>query len=149
MFKEITLATLADIDELAYLLNVLFTQDIEFEPDDEKQKSGLRQIIETPDCGEILTMKIDGKVVGMVSLLYSISTALGGKVATLEDMVIAEEFRQKGLGTELLSEAISFAKKRGCLRLTLLTDFDNETAIKFYQRAGFNLSKMVPLRLVF
>ena len=149
MTKQITLATLADLDELVHLLNVLFTRDIEFEPDYIKQRIGLELIILNPEIGEILVMKIDGKVLGMVSLLYSISTALGGKVATLEDMVIAEEFRRKGLGAELLKEAISFARKRGCLSLTLLTDFNNDTAIKFYERAGFNLSKMIPLRLVF
>ena len=149
MTKQITLATLAELDELVHLLNVLFTQDIEFEPDYEKQKAGLEQIILNPALGEILVMKIDGNVVGMVSLLYSISTALGGKVAILEDMVMGKDFRRKGLGKELLNEAIAFAQKRGCLRLTLLTDFDNETAIRFYQNAGFNLSKMIPLRLVF
>lgn len=149
MFKQVSIATLAEIDELVHLLNVLFTQDIEFEPDYKKQKAGLEQIISNPSIGEILVMKIDGKVVGMVSLLYSISTALGGKVAILEDMVMAKDFRGKGLGKELLQEAIDFAQKHGCLRLTLLTDFDNEAAIRFYQSAGFSLSKMIPLRLVF
>ena len=149
MFKQVSIATLAEIDELVHLLNVLFTQDIEFEPDYKKQKAGLEQIISNPSIGEILVMKIDGKVVGMVSLLYSISTALGGKVAILEDMVMSKDFRGKGLGKELLNEAIAFAQKRGCLRLTLLTDYDNETAIRFYQSAGFSLSKMIPLRLVF
>jgi GNAT superfamily N-acetyltransferase len=149
MTKQITLATLAELDELVELLIVLFTQDIEFEPDNEKQKAGLEQIVLNPALGEILVMKIDGKVVGMVSLLYSISTALGGKVAILEDMVMSKDFRGKGLGKELLNEAIAIAQKRGCLRLTLLTDFDNETAIRFYQSAGFSLSKMIPLRLVF
>lgn len=149
MIKQISIATLAELDELVELLNVLFTQDIEFKPDNQKQKAGLEQIILNPALGEILVMKIDGKVVGMVSLLHSISTALGGKVAILEDMVMSKDFRGKGLGKELLNEAIAFAQKRGCLRLTLLTDFDNETAIRFYQSAGFSLSKMIPLRLVF
>lgn len=149
MTKQIILATLAEQDELVHLLNVLFTQDIEFEPDYEKQKAGLEQIISNPLIGEILVMKVDERVVGMVSLLYSISTALGGKVAILEDMVVDKEFRRKGFGKELLLEAIAFARQRGCLRLTLLTDFDNEAAIKFYQGAGFNISKMIPLRMVF
>ena len=83
MFKQVSIATLAEIDELVHLLNVLFTQDIEFEPDYAKQKAGVEQIINNPEIGEILVMKADGKVVGMVSLLYSISTALGGKVAIL------------------------------------------------------------------
>jgi GNAT superfamily N-acetyltransferase len=149
MSKEITLASLADLEDMALLLNELFLQDIEFEPDYEKQKVGLEQIVVNPSVGEILVLKIDGKVIGMVSLLYSVSTALGGKVAILEDMVIGKDFRRRGLGKELLLEAIAFAKRRNCLRLTLLTDFDNESAIGFYQSVGFNTSKMIPLRFVF
>lgn len=149
MTKQITLATLADLDELVHLLNVLFTQDIEFEPDFIRQRIGLELIILNREIGEILVMKMDGKAIGMVSLLYSISTALGGKVATLEDMVIDPGYRAQGLGKELLNAAIEFAHQRGCLRITLLTDFDNDRAIRFYQNAGFSLSKMIPLRLVF
>lgn len=149
MPTTVTLATTADINDLAQLLHSLFSQDIEFTPDLEKQKAGLQQIIENPTIGEILVLKTDDRTLGMVSLLYSISTALGGKVAILEDMIIAEGFRQSGYGKQLLHEAIAFAKQRNCLRITLLTDFDNETAIRFYQRSGFNLSKMIPLRLVF
>ena len=110
MNQQITLATLAELDELVGLLNVLFTQDIEFEPNHEKQRAGLEQIINNPEIGEILVMKTDGKVIGMVSLLYSISTALGGKVAILEDMVMDANFRRNGLGTELLNEAIALPK---------------------------------------
>jgi ribosomal protein S18 acetylase RimI-like enzyme len=149
MMKEITLASKADIEELVRLLQVLFTQDIEFEPDYQKQKSGLELIITNPDIGEILVLKMDGKVIGMVSLLYSISTALGGKVAILEDMVIDPDFRGQSFGKELLLEAIGFSKFRNCLRITLLTDFDNDLAIRFYQSVGFTVSKMIPLRLVF
>ena len=108
MTKEITIAQAVDIEELVRLLHVLFTQDIEFEPDYQKQKTGLEQIVANPSVGEILVMKIDGKIVGMVSLLYSISTALGGKVAVLEDMVMDEAYRNKGLGKELLLEAIDY-----------------------------------------
>ena len=123
--------------------------DIEFVPDLKKQKLGLEAIINNPGIGEILVIKGDGKILGIVSLLYSISTALGGKVAILEDMIIHKDYREKGLGKELLSEAINFSKERNCLRLTLLTDFNNDVAIKFYQQFGFKKSEMIPMRLVF
>ncbi|MBL7967903.1 MAG: GNAT family N-acetyltransferase [Prolixibacteraceae bacterium] len=149
MKKEITLAGSADIEELTVLLQALFSQDIEFQPDYIKQKSGLEMIIKNPLIGEILVLKIDGKIAGMVSLLYSISTVLGGKVAILEDMVIDENYRNKSFGMQLLNSAIQHAKQTNCLRITLLTDFNNDIAIRFYQKAGFNKSKMIPMRLVF
>jgi GNAT superfamily N-acetyltransferase len=149
MKKEISTANLNNLPELVDLLNDLFTQDIEFIPDLKKQKAGLEAIIANPEIGEILVLKGDGKILGMVSLLYSISTALGGKVAILEDMIIHQDYRGKGLGKELLGEAIRFSKERNCLRLTLLTDFNNDTAISFYQHFGFKKSEMIPMRLVF
>ena len=147
--KKICLACKDDLVDLIRLLNELFTQDIEFEPDFEKQEIGLVKILNNTEIGEILVLKIDNKIVGMVSLLYSISTALGGKVAILEDMIIDEGYRNNGFGQELLNEAINFAKGRNCLRLTLLTDFNNDTAINFYKKAGFKKSEMIPMRLVF
>lgn len=149
MKKEISIACLNDLPELIELLNDLFTQDVEFVPDLKKQKSGLEAIINNPEIGEILVLKDDGQILGMVSLLYSISTALGGKVAILEDMIIHTDYRQIGLGKELLGEAIRFSKERNCLRLTLLTDFNNDVAINFYQHFGFKKSEMIPMRLVF
>ncbi|MGQ0672875.1 MAG: GNAT family N-acetyltransferase, partial [Hyphomicrobium sp.] len=35
----------------------------------------------------------------------------------------------------------------GCRRITLLTDGDNAAAHRFYERAGFTRSAMVPYRL--
>lgn len=149
MIKEISIANMNDLPELAELLNDLFTQDIEFVSDLKKQKLGLEAIINNPAIGEILVLKDEGQILGMVSLLYSISTALGGKVAILEDMIIQKDHRQQGLGKELLGKAIRFSKERNCLRLTLLTDFNNDAAINFYQHFGFRKSDMIPMRLVF
>lgn len=147
--KEIEIAIIENIKELGELLYQLFSNELEFIPDRQKQEKGLKEIINDPDIGEILILKFDKKIVGMVSLLYSVSTALGGKVAILEDMIIDKNHRKKGYGSYLLNEAIVFAKKRNCLRITLLTDYNNEIAIKFYNKSGFVNSPMIPLRLVF
>lgn len=148
MKKYISIASKSDLTALINLLNQLFTQDIEFVPDFEKQKRGLELIINDNRIGEILVLKIDEKIVGMVSLLYSISTALGGKVAIVEDMIIDQEYRNNGFGRALFSRAIDYSKENGCLRLTLLTDFDNHGAIKFYESFGFTKSEMIPLRFI-
>ena len=84
----------------------------------------------------------------MVSLLYSVSTALGCTVCWLEDMVVHPEERGTGLGTRLLQRAVSYAKDRGAGRISLLTDADNRPAKKLYKRAGFEESTMTTLRLM-
>ncbi len=85
----------------------------------------------------------------MANLLFTVSTALGGRAAILEDLIVRREFRGQGIGTLLLSAALAYAKDNGCLRVTLLTDADNESAISFYRRHQFEVSPMIPLRLLF
>ena len=140
-------ATTEDIPRLNELLTMLFTQEADFRPDPVRQSAGLRLIIENPEIGHILVLREDS-IVGMVNLLYTISTALGDRVAILEDMIIDPGYRGGGAGSRLLDGAIAFAKEQGCRRITLLTDRINSGAIRFYERHGFTLSEMVPLRLL-
>ena len=126
---NIDFATSADIPALCQLLTLLFAQEAEFQPDIAVQQRGLNAILTNADVGEILVARQNVQIVGMVSLLYSISTALGGRVALLEDMVVAPLLRGSGLGSQLLTAAITHAQQRGCLRITLLTDADNYVAV--------------------
>ena len=91
----------------------------------------------------------DGRIVGTVGLQFIESTALGGKVALLEDLIVHPGSRGKGLGRLLLSEAVAYAQGHGCLRITVLTDHDNLSTQALYRRFGFRASKMLPMRLVF
>jgi len=85
----------------------------------------------------------------MVSLLYTISTALGGKVALLEDMIVASPYRNQGVGKALLSHVLTFAQNQKIKRVTLLTDKTNTKAQRWYQTFGFEESIMLPMRIVF
>jgi len=146
---EITEATLADVPQLAGLLTVLFTQEEELVPDRTKQERALRLIIGQPELGRIYCAREGELVLGMVSLLFTISTAEGGRSAWLEDMVVHPYHRNRGLGRRLMRHALQGAETLGCTRVTLLTDGINSGAMRFYKRAGFQRSDMVPFRLHF
>jgi N-acetylglutamate synthase-like GNAT family acetyltransferase len=148
MNETIRTAQEQDLPVLVELLNELFSNELEFSPDPDKQLQGLRTLL-TTDNGDILVMEIDNKVIGMVSLQYLTSTVLGGKVALLEDMIISNVHRKKGYGSKLFSRALSFARENDCLRVTLLTDYNNEVAIRFYESFNLKKSPMIPLRIVF
>ena len=144
---QITPAKTSDIPALYELLCILFSQETEFKPNHEAQSRGLSQIINSPEIGLIVVARQDSQVIGMVNLLYTVSTALGERVALLEDMVVSPNSRGSGVGSQLLEQAIQFARTNGCKRITLLTDSTNESAQHFYQKHGFGFSSMVPLRL--
>ncbi len=141
-------ATLDDITELCDLLAILFSQEVEFKPDANAQAIGLRMIISNPETGIILVARHSGKIIGMVCLLFTVSTALGARVAILEDMLVLPTQRGLGIGSDLLNAAIVTARENGCKRITLLTDSSNEIAHKFYEKQGFTASEMLPFRLL-
>jgi len=141
-------ATLDDVPNLCELLKQLFEQEAEFSADSFCQESGLRLILENPFYGHIIVGCVEGEIVGMVNLLYTVSTFMGKKVAIIEDMVVCPEQRRKGYGDIILNAAILHARDVGCGRVTLLTDSVNYSAIKFYERSGFAKSTMTPFRLV-
>ena len=89
-------ATLEDIPALADLLTLLFLQEADFSPDLFKQQAGLKNIINDQNIGNIFVLKDKEVVIGMVSLLYTVSTALGGRVAILEDLILGTDQRGKG-----------------------------------------------------
>lgn len=141
-------ATLGDIPALCELLGILFAQEAEFQPDPAAQQRALAQVIADSSIGSIFLARRHEKTAGMVSLLYSVSTALGGRAATLEDMVVHPEFRHAGIGSRLLNHAQRFADQNGCKRITLLTDRSNTAAQRFYRRHGFTDSDMLAMRLL-
>jgi GNAT superfamily N-acetyltransferase len=144
---ELGAAGSADLPRLVELLAVLFRDEAEFAPEPEKQRRALEMILADPRLGRVFVAREGGRVVAMASLLYTVSTAEGGRAALFEDLVVAPEARGKGVGPALLKFVIDRAREEGLLRLTLLTDRDNQRAQALYRNCGFVDSPMKPMRL--
>ena len=142
-------ATLEDLPQLTDLLFELFTMEGDFLPDRAKQMRGLRLILEQPNRGRIFVLRHNGMIFGMINLLFTISTAEGGSVILLEDVIMHRDYRCQGHGARLLQHAIDYAKKKDFLRITLLTDRLDERSQRFFANHGFAISKMIPMRLTF
>ena len=145
---HIEIANIKDSEELSKLLVILMTQEEDFIPDFDRHKQGIELLINSPEMGCILCLKEEGEIIGMIGILYAISTALGSKVATFEDFIIRPEYRSKGYGKMLFAQAIKTAKAAQCQRITLLTDQDNMRAQTFYRQQGMQASAMCPYRLM-
>jgi GNAT superfamily N-acetyltransferase len=136
-----------DLAQMVQLLGKLFAQEAEFSADPTKQEAALRMILADPKAGRLYVAKDGAKVVAMASLLFTVSTAEGGRAALFEDLVVHEDYRNRGIGAQLLQYVIDQARAEGVLRLTLLTDMQNEQAQALYRRLGFAGSPMKPMRL--
>jgi len=141
-------ATLEDLPQLTDLLFDLFSQEADFVPNRSKQMRGLRLILEQPNRGRIFVLRQNGTILGMINLLFTISTAEGGFVILLEDVIVHRDFRGMGFGEKLLHHAIDYAKKKDFLRITLLTDRLNDDGVRFFKSHGFFESSMIPMRLI-
>lgn len=141
-------ATLEDLPQLTDLLRDLFSHEGDFVPDPIRQMRGLRLLLEQPNRGRIFVIRGHEMILGMINLLFTISTAEGGFVILLEDLIIKSEYRGHGFGSQLLNHALAYARKKDFKRITLLTDRLNAEAHRFYKKHGFFESKMMPMRLV-
>lgn len=137
-----------DLDELSSLLGELFSEESDFRPNKERQLRGLRLIFEQPNRGRVFVLRRDHSIIGMMNLLFTISTAEGGFVILLEDLVIHKEHRGKGYGSMLLDYAIEFARQKNFRRITLLTDRPELRSQSFFRKHGFYESPMLPMRLL-
>jgi GNAT superfamily N-acetyltransferase len=140
-------AARSDIPRLVELLGELFSHEREFSPDPDKQREALEAILADRSRGRIFVAREGSELVGMASLLYTISTAEGGKAALFEDLIVDPKHRRKGVGGKLVNYVIQQARAEGVLRITLLTDLENDTALGLYRKLGFVDSPMQPMRL--
>ena len=138
----------ADKKDLAILtsfLQTLFSIEEDFEFNNELQQKGIGLMLAN-DHGCILVAEIAGKVVGMCSGQLTISTAEGGPALLVEDVVVHEDFRGKGVGGKLMDEIARWAGKYGATRLQLLADQNNSGALAFYRKLGWQATQLICLR---
>lgn len=146
MSIRIDFASAADLPYMADLLAELFALESDFTPERDKQLRGLQLILDEPALGRLFVLRIDGAVAGMANALITVSTAEGGKVLLLEDVIVSRAHRGGGYGRRLVEHVLAWAREQGMTRITLLADRDNAPALDFYRALGFDGSNMAVLR---
>lgn len=129
------------------LLADLFTLEPDFEPDREKQARGLGVLIAGPSVSSVVLVAVTKRmVVGMATVQTLISTAEGGRVGLVEDVIVDAEFRGSGVGTQLLEQIAAWGHEKGIKRLQLLADRDNRPALEFYSSRRWFPTRLICLR---
>jgi len=141
-------ATIEDLPALVELVMDLFDLQDDFTPDRMVQERGLALILEQPSRGRIFVLRNDHRIIGMVNLLFTISTAMGGFVIQMEDVVVHPDHRGQGFGTQLLQHVVEFACQKDFKRITLLTDKISAESQNFFRKNEFEYSNMIPMRRI-
>lgn len=136
----------ADISDMIRLLRILFSIETDFVFDEGKQQRGLEMMLS--DCTNrcIRVAALNQQVVGMCTAQILVSTAEGGIVALIEDLVVEEAYRGVGIGKELLLSIEGWAIERGARRLQLLADQNNTRALGFYKKMDWKVTELICLR---
>lgn len=78
-----------------------------------------------------------GVVLGVVDMEYHQRLGDHRPQARVNDVVVTESARGRGVGRTLLSRAEDLARKRGCFRMALVTAGWREESIGFYRGEGW------------
>ncbi|MCX5876688.1 MAG: GNAT family N-acetyltransferase [Deltaproteobacteria bacterium] len=142
---SIRIAEPGDLDSLVSLLAALFSIEEDFVFDEPRQRRGLTLMLEN-ERGCVLVAEGQGQVIGMCTGQVTISTAEGGPALLVEDVVVLEQWRGKGVGRQLLESLEVWAQEQGIKRLQLLADRNNGPALDFYEALGWQATALVCLR---
>jgi len=92
-----------------------------------------------------MVAELDGQVVGMCTGQILVSTAEGGLAVVIEDLVVDEPHRGRGVGRSLLTEVEKWASAQGAKRLQLLADKNNSPALAFYNTMKWCSTQLICL----
>ncbi|MCO5387176.1 GNAT family N-acetyltransferase [Desulfosporosinus sp.] len=135
----------SDVNCLIGLLEILFSIESDFTVEEFKQRSGLEMMLNDDTRRCIMVAEINQQVVGMCTAQILVSTAEGGFVAVIEDLVVHKEYRGKGIGRGLLLSIESWAIAKGVKRLQLLADRNNTAALEFYKSLSWKSTQLICL----
>ena len=148
-----TLPLIKDFDEKAHLVGVraclIELQDFERSLDP-RMPSGaeivdafIPQMLERcAKCdGIVLVAELDGDVAGFATILAKVESGEieDGNIeyGLISDLIVAREFRERGIGRKLLNAAESYAKTHGVKWLRIGVLAENYAAERLYDSSGF------------
>jgi len=86
----------------------------------------------------VVLLAFDGEqAVGFTQLYPSFSSVSLAPIQILNDLYVDPSARKHGVGTQLLSAAVEYARSVGAIRLTLTTATTNLPAQRVYEAAGW------------
>jgi GNAT superfamily N-acetyltransferase len=128
-------ATIKDQEEVFDLLRQLMTSANMDSPINQPSAiDTFRQVIEEGK-GTVLVAEEDGKMLGLLTLSYPVAIRCGGIYSCIEEFIVTEKARGKGVGGKLLEAAISKATEKGCYELQV--NRPSELGYPVYMRHGW------------
>jgi ribosomal protein S18 acetylase RimI-like enzyme len=88
---------------------------------------------------------VEGQPAGLLNCFEGFSTFKCKSLINIHDLIVATEFRGKGLSTKMLKMVEEIAIERNCCKLTLEVLENNVIAINSYKKFGFENYQLDPI----
>lgn len=97
------------------------------------------QIAAYRDLGEVLVAQEAGKILGHVQMVPTDEP----ESIEIKSIAVLENRRSQGIGTALLQGALEHCRRQDARLVSLATAAASIDALKFYQRNGFRLRRVI------
>ncbi|MBN1413148.1 MAG: GNAT family N-acetyltransferase [Spirochaetales bacterium] len=131
----------ANIDDLPGILNLYGIENF----DKSNVRSGAERIfneMKNHPRYSVYVARVDEKIAGTFFLSIKDNQTSEGKAAGLvEDVVVSEEMRLKGIGRKMIQHAMKICSENNCYKMCLSSQLKKIRARKFYKRIGFRIHR--------
>ncbi len=138
--EEITIYTTEVETALVVFLKQLVTRNVVL------TESFLKELIESKNSHLFCAVDEKGQYIGMVTVGIYLSPT--GRKGWIEDVVVTETRRGKGIGKKLTQYAIQFARDQGVQSLMLTSNPSRVAANQLYRKLGFEQRETNVYRMI-
>ena len=92
-------------------------------------------LIKENNYHNIFVIEDDGKIIASITIIIELKIIRNLKnVCHIEDIVVSENYRGKGIGKKIIEYCKDYSKKKNCYKIILNC---SNTLINFYEKFGF------------
>jgi GNAT superfamily N-acetyltransferase len=90
------------------------------------------------DAYQVLLAEDEGQVVGLLGLSFRHTLFHAAPSALIDELVVEQRHHRRGVGQQLMAEAMERCRAAGCCEIEVSTEQFNKAAQEFYRQRGFN-----------
>jgi GNAT superfamily N-acetyltransferase len=138
----IRMATWSDLASCLHVLAQLWLLSEEpgasdARPDPTTTEETLARLLGSPDVAILVTEEGD-RIVGFVDLTFRETIFHHGRTMIIEDIVVDEVHRGRGIGAKMVRFIEAMARQRGCRAIELSSDLHRKDTHRFWTAMGYD-----------
>jgi len=93
-------------------------------------------LLELPTA-EVIVGERENEIIGIITLSFRPAIHHGGLLGVIDELVVDERYRSRGIGNRLVDYAIEVFRQRGAVDIEVVSALHRTRSHEFYERKGF------------